>query len=304
MKPKLSAQALLSEYARAVDPAYLEHIEARMATFRYNLGQIRSYLRPGQRILEVGSYCGAFLKVAQQVGLDITGVEPSAWAVRASSEITDVPVVNGTTSDLPRDSEPFDVVVSWDVLEHFADPVTELREMHRILSAEGTLVFSTLMIDNWFPRATGKHWPWLMDMHLFYFTESSIRNVLARTGFEVVESSRYCHIVTLGYLLSKLGTLGVPLSKRLSSVVTGTPLGKAEIPFRFGDIKLFVCRKRPVRGAPNHSPRRDGARPHDISEITATDGESNRQAIAHSNGFAGYGIRSQTKRCRNACVLT
>ena len=32
------------------------------------------------------------------------------------------------------------------------------------------------------------------------------------TGFQVLGDDKYCHVVTLEYLLTKLGTLGVPLS--------------------------------------------------------------------------------------------
>jgi hypothetical protein len=95
----------------------------------------------------------------------------------------------------------------------------------------------------------GQRWPWLMDMHLFYFTESTIRQVLRQTGFEIIESRKYCHIVTLDYLVSKLGTLGVPLANGVSDLISGKDWAKAEIPFRFGDIKLFVCKKVKASGA-------------------------------------------------------
>jgi hypothetical protein len=82
-----------------------------------------------------------------------------------------------------------------------------------------------------------------MDMHLFYFTEESMRRLLQDAGFQVQEDDRYCHVVTLEYLLGKLGTLGVPLSDRAGRALSGSTLGRLEIPFRFGDIKYFVCRK-------------------------------------------------------------
>jgi hypothetical protein len=82
-----------------------------------------------------------------------------------------------------------------------------------------------------------------MDMHLFYFTESTIRQVLKQTGFQIIESKKYCHIVTFDYLMSKLGTLGVPFASSMSDLISGKDWAKAEIPFRFGDIKLFVCKK-------------------------------------------------------------
>jgi dolichol-phosphate mannosyltransferase len=243
MRPRLSAPELVEAYAEAVDPVYLENIQARIETFRYNLNQIRSYIARADRVLEIGSYCGAFLKVAREANIDVMGVEPSAWAVEASSRLSDAPVICGTTDDLPRHLGKFDVVVAWDVLEHFADPVAELSKVHRILDDRGLVIFSTLMIDNWFPRLMGKRWPWLMDMHLFYFTESTIRQILAKTGFEVVHDSNYCHIITLEYLLEKLGTLGVPLASSASALAAGRAFAKLQIPFRFGDIKLFVCKK-------------------------------------------------------------
>jgi 2-polyprenyl-3-methyl-5-hydroxy-6-metoxy-1,4-benzoquinol methylase len=254
MKPRLSPGDLVSEYAHSEDPVYLDQIHARETTFRYNLNQVRKYIGSRDRVLEIGSYCGAFLKVAQEEGIDVVGVEPSEWAVRASADVTDAKVIRGTVDDLPDELRRFDVVAAWDVLEHFADPVAELRKINALLPEKGMLLFSTLMIDNWFPRATGKHWPWLMDMHLFYFTEATIRNVLAETGFEIVEDMKYCHIVTFEYLLGKLGTLGIPLAGGMAEAVSSFDWSRTEIPFRFGDIKLFVCRK--IDDAPVRSSRR------------------------------------------------
>lgn len=243
MRPKLSPAELVGEYEGAIDPVYLEHIRARQTTFRRNLEQVRRHLRSVDRILEIGSYCGAFLKVARDAGLDIVGVEPSRWAAQASRGITTAPVFTGTVDDLPGNHRSFDVVVAWDVLEHFADPVEELRKINALLPDGGTFLFSTLMIDNWFPRVAGQYWPWLMDMHLFYFTEATIRQVLKRTGFELVDEGKYTHVVTFEYLLSKLGTLGVPAAEALSKKLVSSRIGRVEIPFRFGDIKLFVARK-------------------------------------------------------------
>jgi dolichol-phosphate mannosyltransferase len=243
MEPRLSAEALVGEYAAAEDPVYLENIRARETTFRYNLNKVQPLLPPGSRILEVGSYCGAFLKVAKESGFDVSGLEPSRWAVGASRAVTDAPVFAGTLKELPPNVGPFDAIIAWDVLEHFADPLSELAAMNRLLPLGGTMVFSTLMIDNWFPRMAGRYWPWLMDMHLFYFTEESVRRILDETGFRVVEDDKYCHVVTLEYLLAKLGTLGVPLSGAAGHWVGRSSIGRVEIPFRFGDIKYFVCRK-------------------------------------------------------------
>lgn len=241
MRPRLTPTELVDEYADAIDPTYLEQLDARETTFRENLRRVRAYIAPSDRVLEVGSYCGGFLKVARAEGLDVTGVEPSRWAAEASRGVSDAPVVRGTLDDVPL-GQPYDVIVAWDVLEHFANPVEELRKMNGRLHKNGRLLFSTLMIDNWFPRLAGKNWPWLMDMHLYYFTEESVRNTLHQAGFDVIDDMKYTHVVTLEYLSHKLETLGLPFAERTVRAF-GDDIGQRQIPFRFGDIKLFVCRK-------------------------------------------------------------
>jgi hypothetical protein len=82
-----------------------------------------------------------------------------------------------------------------------------------------------------------------MDMHLFYFTDETIRNVVERAGFTMVHSTSYRHVTTVEYLLRKLGTLGVPGATSASHLASITPWGKSQIPVRLGDIQLFACTK-------------------------------------------------------------
>ena len=243
MKPKLSVEQLVREYSEVIDPVYLDNFPARLVTFKKTLARIEPYIGRGSRILEVGSYCGAFLSVARGAGLDIVGLEPSAWAVEQSKRVSDARVVQGTLDDLPAELGPFDAVAAWDVVEHFADPLAELCKINRVLVSGGRFVFCTLMIDNWFPRLVGQHWPWFMDMHLFYFTRPTIEELLSRAGFNLVESWSYLHITTPEYLLRKLGAMGLPGAALASRLVSKTPWARAHIPVRLGDIQLFVATK-------------------------------------------------------------
>ena len=248
LKPTLSEEQLIYEYSKIVDPPYLKNIKARELTSLYNFMQVKQYMDSGKTLLDIGSYCGAFLKVATQNKLHVVGVEPSPWAVKTSLDIIDADVIQGTLNDIPKNSSKFDIITMWDVLEHFSDPVKELKQINKQLKSDGVLIFSTLMIDNWFPKITGKNWPWYMDMHLFYFTESTLAAMLGQAGFNIIESKKYCHIITLEYLLSKLDTLEVRFisffAKSLASRVVKFKLSQKTIPFKFGDIKLFVCNKK------------------------------------------------------------
>jgi SAM-dependent methyltransferase len=193
--------------------------------------------------LDVGANCGGFLKVAEELGYDAVGIEPSAWAAQYAREVLGQNVIEGTVKNLPSHMTDFDIVTMWDVLEHMKAPLEELLRIHSRLRPDGLLIFSTLDIANWFPRIMGRRWPWLMDMHLYYFTQSTVKQILARAGFRFILSRRYCHVITLDYLISKLVYMGVPGARFLKTTVRRLRLSEFYISFMFGDIKLYVARK-------------------------------------------------------------
>jgi predicted TPR repeat methyltransferase len=245
--PQLPPEQVLSLYAQVEDQTYLENIDARVETFRYNLDAIAGLIPPSGRMLDIGSYCGVFLKIARERGYDVLGVEPSAWASAYARDKEGIPTITGSVKDLPKGTKPFDLICSWDVLEHLSDPTGELALISEQLRDGGTFAFSTLDYGNWYPRLLGERWPWMMDMHLYYFTQKVLKQMLARAGFRIIHRQNYCHIISFEYFLHKLGALGVPGSEVARKLVAMTPLRKVYLPFKLGDIQLFVCEK--VRAA-------------------------------------------------------
>ncbi len=241
--PQIQPNEVLSLYSQVEDRTYLDNMDARVHTFEYNLNAIAGLLPKPGRLLEIGSYCGVFLKIARERGWDVLGVEPSVWASAYARNELGLPTVTGNIENVPAATKPFDVVCSWDVLEHVSDPMTELRLINGRLRPGGVFAFSTLDYGNWYPRLLGERWPWMMDMHLYYFDQKVMKQMLERAGFKLVHSRNYCHIITLDYFLRKVGALGVPGAEVARRLVATTPLGRAHIPFRFGDIRLFVCEK-------------------------------------------------------------
>jgi 2-polyprenyl-3-methyl-5-hydroxy-6-metoxy-1,4-benzoquinol methylase len=241
--PQLAPRNVLSFYAQVEDKTYLENLDGRIETFKYNLRAIADLLPKSGRMLEVGSYCGMFLKIAREQGFDVLGVEPSQWASSYARDTLQIPTVTGSIESLPADTKPFDVICSWDVLEHVTDPLAQLKLVNERLVGGGIFAFSTLDYGNWYPRLMGERWPWMMDMHLYYFDQKVMKQMLQTAGFRVVRSESYSHIITFEYFLKKLAALGVPGSERARALVARTPLSKLKIRFHFGDILLYVCEK-------------------------------------------------------------
>lgn len=239
------SERLVEMYSDVVDEAYLRHQEGRRKTFRWAYRKIAPHLpRQKGRLIEIGSYCGFFLEICRDEGWEVKGIEPSRWAARYSREEKGLDVHEGTLDDfLAREVDQFDVAVLWDVLEHMKDPRGALRQVNRLLPRGGLLCLSTLDIDNWFPRLLGRHWPWLMDMHLFYFRRKLMGRLFAQAGFELVSTGSYCHQIPARYLVEKLKYLTPPLLSWIPGIIRALMPGSLIIPFRFGDIKLYVARK-------------------------------------------------------------
>jgi hypothetical protein len=92
----------------------------------------------------------------------------------------------------------------WDALEHYADPVGELRRARDFVRDGGYLVLTTMNIDTLAVRMLRKRWPWYMRMHLTYFTPETVEAALGRAGWRLAHRHGYGHVVTCDYLLLKL----------------------------------------------------------------------------------------------------
>jgi SAM-dependent methyltransferase len=84
--------------------------------------------------------------------------------------------VIGANGQIPTDDETFDCVFSSQVLEHVVEPQLYLREAHRVLKQDGTLIVSTHGIWPYHPDPTD-FWRWTID---------GLQREVGRAGFEIL----------------------------------------------------------------------------------------------------------------------
>jgi SAM-dependent methyltransferase len=106
----------------------------------------------GRRVLEIGTGYGMFMVVSsREFGAECFGVEPGgekySSADRIARRLLELHglepwrVITGAGETLPLRSSSFDVVYSWNVLEHVQDPKTVIEEAVRVLVPGGYLFF-------------------------------------------------------------------------------------------------------------------------------------------------------------------
>ena len=101
-------------------------------------------LGPGRRALEIGSGTGTLLRRLRDRGYDVQGVDLSEALIAESRRFYhDLPLQQVTGTVLPFGDHAFDLVMSFDVLEHIPDTDAHLREVRRVLRPSGVYLIQT-----------------------------------------------------------------------------------------------------------------------------------------------------------------
>jgi SAM-dependent methyltransferase len=188
----------------AVAPAYL-------AEFKRRLDEIERLCRPG-RILDVGCGFGNFLGLARQRGWETYGIDISAKALQvARKKHSGVTFWQGTLETTSLQTDFFDVVTLWDVIEHLPNPVMTMKSIRRILVDGGLLVIKTpnqdwlgRRLSLWLYKASLRtirfplKYLWYLP-HFYYFRPKTITLLLERTGFELMPDGLQYETTIPGY---------------------------------------------------------------------------------------------------------
>jgi len=196
------------------------------------------------RILDVGCSTGFFLEIAESNNWDAYGVEVSEYASHYAREELGLNVFTGTVKEASFSDEFFDVVTMWDVLEHLADPASDLVEINRILKRGGLVFVTTPNISSLAARLTGKKWFGFAKVreHTFYFCPSTLTKMLQKAVFEVLKIETSPLSCSLRFLVSKLEPYSKVVHRTLKCVIDKTGVSDRSINFRLIDI-LAIARR-------------------------------------------------------------
>jgi 2-polyprenyl-3-methyl-5-hydroxy-6-metoxy-1,4-benzoquinol methylase len=198
--PRAAHEKILARYSR--DYFWKEYLpslgvtgpEFDLARFDVRYGAVLRMLAehvPGRRLIEAGCGAGFFLKAAARAGWQVTGIELSEEAARFAAERLGLDIRRQPVEEAVIAPESYDAGAMFDAIEHLFDPRAVLQALARALTPDGTLVISTPNFDSATRYLLGTDWAVLSPLeHVYYFTEDSLRRLLAATGFHEVEFVR------------------------------------------------------------------------------------------------------------------
>lgn len=186
------ALALLGKPTRAVEiSTWLRH--SPVQSFR-------------ARVLDVGCGSGHRLCRMHTVGFsDLTGVDPFATEREIRPGLRILKQQLSETND-----GPYDLIMLHHSLEHMPNHAQVMSDIRRLLSPTGACLIRIPMAGNRLIDRYGSRWvEWDAPRHLVLHTENSIRELVTKSGFDVLrvdwDSDRF------GYWASELYERGLTL---------------------------------------------------------------------------------------------
>ena len=203
--PRLSMHEVLGGYESAIDLTHADQDVYRVRSFRRTLEKLSSIETLTKlsmpRVLDIGCASGAFLHGCKtNFSWSGVGIEPSAWMCEFGKSQYGLDLRSGYFSANEFPNERFDLVTLWDVIEHIPDPNLVLQDIGKVLADNGLLLINVPNSDSFVARVLGKRWPFILAVHIHYFTHSSLAVLLETHGFRIIEQRPYFQELGLGYI--------------------------------------------------------------------------------------------------------
>jgi len=144
----------------------------------------------GGKFLDVGCGSGNLLRLVSKLGMQSYGVEPGGFNREISLE-NNIKIFNGELIKAKYPSNYFEVIILNHVLEHVSNPTETLKELRRIIKADGVLIIGTPTSNSFAYRIFGKNWLALdTPRHLHIFSDKLLGQYAKKTGF-IVQRIKY-----------------------------------------------------------------------------------------------------------------
>jgi 2-polyprenyl-3-methyl-5-hydroxy-6-metoxy-1,4-benzoquinol methylase len=173
---------------------YISHTDSKQSLFekayhfvkgialKNKLNLINNCSSTKGNLLDIGAGTGDFLLTAKQNGWNTIGVEPSEKA--KSIAINKGIQFSETTQELESDS--FDVITLWHVLEHVPNLENQIKELKRLAKPNGTIIIAVPNFKSYDAKHYGKFWAAFdVPIHFWHFSKKAIQMLFEKENIKL-----------------------------------------------------------------------------------------------------------------------
>ncbi len=149
---------------------------------------INSFKTTQKTILDIGCGTGDFLLMCKKNGWNVTGVEPNIKAKKIANKKLSLTNSQALYSELKEiNSQKFDVITLWHVLEHVPDLEPYLLKIKAMLKPNGILIVAVPNYKSYDAFYYKQFWAAFdVPRHLWHFSKTAIRKLFSIQKMKVV----------------------------------------------------------------------------------------------------------------------
>lgn len=192
--------------------------------------------RKTNKLIDVGCGIGYFLEEAKKRGWEVYGTEFTDEAIEICSK-KGITMNKGVLHPENYNSEEFDVITSFEVIEHINNPQEELANFNTILRTGGLVYCTTPNFNSLLRyRLKDKYNVLGYPEHLSYYTPKSLKFIFNKAGFKTE------NVKATGISLTRLRTSKAKSNQELISKTSDDEVmrNRLETNIMLKSIKKFI----------------------------------------------------------------
>lgn len=162
--------------------------QVRKQTLRDKVKIINTLIPSKGRILDIGCGTGYFLKACKEDGWKISGIEPDDDARKIANETTNETINNGLFCCYDE-TDAFDIVTTWHVVEHIHLLNENIEKINQIIKSNGIFIIAVPNDLSKDAEIYQENWAaYDVPRHLYHFNQNTIKQLLEKHGFELIDT--------------------------------------------------------------------------------------------------------------------
>ena len=230
-------------YTNVEDKKYIQQIPFKKKYFDLFFSKIKSFLNEKHKVLEIGSYYGVLGNIIKPHVKNYTGLELSKHAAEYSKKKFKLNITNESLDKFLKRNILFDAIIMSDVIEHLDNPFNTLNLIEKNLEPNGLLIFTTFNIDAIIPKIMRGKYYWIMPMHKFYFSNSTLRYFLKTNNMDIFKIKSDTRLISVEYLLFKLCILIPKINFIFKFLLKFNFLKKITTKINLLDLNIYFAKK-------------------------------------------------------------
>ncbi|MBL7932104.1 MAG: class I SAM-dependent methyltransferase [Bacteroidia bacterium] len=239
----------LGDYYKSED--YISHSNTKQGIISKLYHAVRNYTLKGKlkliseyvsrgTLLDYGCGTGMFLKVCQDAGWKVQGMEPDAGARRIASEMKVKTYADKSELAPVLGERSVDIITLWHVLEHVTDLEDTLTFFKSRLSKNGALMIAVPNHNSFDAKHYKEFWAaYDVPRHLYHFEPKTISKLLAQHGFVLEKivpmkfDSFYVSMLSEKYKTGSIRYLNAFINGLKSNLKAGSEMNYSSIIYVF-----------------------------------------------------------------------